>query len=66
MDINDLRGKSPDEIFATVAKSTGLPEKLYRNMYAAESANGTQMYSPAGAVGHMQIMPQPLKTMRKT
>lgn len=66
MDINDIRGKSSDEIFAAVAKDTGLPEQLFRNMWQTESANGTQMKSPAGAIGHMQIMPSPLKVMRKT
>lgn len=66
MDYKDLRDKTPDEIFEAVAKDTGVPTSLLTNMWNVESGKGTNMKSPAGATGHMQIMPRELGVMRKT
>ncbi len=66
MDINELRGKTSDEIFEAVARDTGVPTQLLLNMWDVESGKGTNMTSPKGAKGHMQIMPRELGVMRKT
>lgn len=66
MNYTELRGKTSDEIFEAVAKDTGVPTQLLKNMWQVESGGGQNMKSPAGAVGHMQIMPRELGVMRKT
>lgn len=66
MDYTELRGKTPDEIFDAVAKDTGVPSQLLKNMWQVESGSGQNMTSPKGAQGHMQIMPRELGVMRKT
>lgn len=66
MNYTELRGKTSDEIFEAVAKDTGVPTQLLKNMWQVESGGGQNMKSHAGATGHMQIMPRELGVMRKT
>jgi soluble lytic murein transglycosylase-like protein len=48
-------------LFASLERMYGLPEGLLDRMWAKESARGTRMLSPKGAMGHFQFMPETAK-----
>lgn len=64
MRLEDLQGLTQDQQFKAAASNAGVPESVLRNMWSAESANGTNLGpSKAGAVGHFQQMPKTLASL---
>lgn len=50
--------KTPAELFGALESKYALPAGLLGRMWKKESAEGTQMVSPKGALGHFQFMPR--------
>lgn len=53
----DLSGLSQEEQLSKAAAYAGVPASVFTGMWKTESAMGTQMRSPAGAMGHFGLMP---------
>lgn len=64
MNLSDLTGKSRKEQFAIAAKFAGVDASVLEGQWARESNRGDPRYmlSPAGARGHMGLMPATQKT----
>src|SRR5262249_716057 len=49
---------TPQELADAAADKYGLPRQLVRSVMAAESGFSSQVISPKGAIGLMQLMPE--------